>query len=74
MNSIEKIKPAAAEYIERIDGFWKNTTWLQDENVYLPQRFGILTSNTSESVNSMLADARKLSWLDLTEAIVDIRF
>lgn len=69
---VRKIKPAAADYIENVnDTYWRSTSWLQTENK-LPPRFGIVTSNTSECVNSMLADARAVGWLEAIERIVDI--
>jgi len=70
---VRKIKPpAAADYIENVnDTYWRSTSWLQTENK-LPPRFGIVTSNTSECVNSMLADAHAVGWLEAIERIVDI--
>jgi RNA:NAD 2'-phosphotransferase (TPT1/KptA family) len=50
---------------------WRGTSWLDDE-LALPPRYGIVTSNTSESVNSMLSDARDVGWLQAVEKIVDI--
>jgi hypothetical protein len=38
----------------------------------LPPRYGILTSNSSESVNSMLAEARNLGWLEAVEKILNV--
>jgi MULE transposase domain/Ulp1 protease family, C-terminal catalytic domain len=71
MDKVHKIKTGAASYLENIDGLWKNTSWLE-ENPRLPPRYGILTSNTSECVNSMFLEARSLPWLDATEKIIDI--
>ena len=69
--SIAKIKPEAAEYIENVEELWRSTSWLElDAN--LPPRYGIVTSNTSECVNNMLASARSLPWLDATDKIIDI--
>jgi hypothetical protein len=69
---VRKIKPAAATYLEEIDGLWKNTSWLEDD-ASLPPRYGIVTSNTAESINNMLLDARNMpSWLDATEKIIDV--
>ena len=56
---VHKIKAGAASYLEHIDGLWKNTSWLE-ENPRLPPRYGILTSSTSECVNSMFLEARSL--------------
>jgi hypothetical protein len=71
LNCVNDIKPAAAEYITKIPGFWKNVTWMQNEYSNLTPRYGILTSNTSESVNSFLKEDRQLPWQQLIEAIVD---
>ena len=38
----------------------------------LPPRFGIVTSNTSESVNSMFNSARDLPWMDAIEKMINI--
>jgi hypothetical protein len=57
---------AASKYIEGIGGhgvLWSNPQWTDLE---LPPRFGIATSNTSESVNSMFNSARDLSEQVLT--------
>jgi hypothetical protein len=35
MEQVRRIKPAAAIYLQQIDGLWKNTSWLQD-NAALP--------------------------------------
>jgi len=71
LNCVRTIKPAAAKYISEIEGFWKNVTWMQNESSNLPPRYGILTSNTSESVNSLFKEERQLPWLQLMEAMVD---
>jgi len=65
------IKPEAATYLQDITDLWKGTTWL-DQELNLPPRYGIVTSNTSECVNNMLGDARPLGWLEAIEKIVDI--
>ena len=71
---IRKIKPAAARYLMEDmneDVMWRGTSWLCEERP-LPPRYGIVTSNTSESVNSMFAAAREVGWLEAVEKIVDI--
>jgi len=51
----------ARKYVEGIDpNTWMSTAWLSDET--LPPRFGIVTSNMSESLNSMFDQARDLPW------------
>ncbi|KAI2506926.1 MULE transposase domain [Fragilaria crotonensis] len=71
IDQVRKLRPAAATYIESIDGLWKNTSWL-DENMRLPPRYGIITSNTSESANSMFLAPRSMPWLKAIEKIIDI--
>ena len=69
---MQSIKPAAATYILGMkDVMWRGTSWL-DDNHPVPPRYGMLTSNTSESANAMLADAREVGWLKAAEKIVDI--
>jgi hypothetical protein len=59
---MEKVKPEARTYVEAIDPkVWRSTEWVVDST--LPPRYGITTSNNSESVNSMLDVGRKLAWL-----------
>ena len=63
---------AAAKYVSDITRhgvLWTNSQWT-DSN--LPPRFGIVTSNTSESLNSMFNSARDLPWMDAVEKIVDL--
>ena len=62
----------AADYVHAITTrgvLWSNSQWT-DSN--LPPRFGIVTSNTSESLNSMFNSARDLPWMDAAEKIVDL--
>ena len=62
----------AATYVQAITTRgvpWSNSQWT-DSN--LPPRFGIVTSNTSESLNSMFNSARDLPWMDAAEKIVDL--
>jgi hypothetical protein len=67
-------KAGAATYIEDITTrgiLWSNSQWT-DANEHLPPRFGIVTSNTAESVNSMFNAARDLPWMDALENIIDV--
>ena len=52
---------AAAEYIENVEDIWCSTDWMNLQRT-LPPRYGIVTSNTSECVNNMFADARDVGW------------
>ena len=57
MEKTKKMKPQAALYIQSIEErgiLWTSSQWLNVDVTY-PPRFGIVTSNTSESVNSMFA-------------------
>jgi hypothetical protein len=73
LEQVKMIKPAAAEYIENINDttFWQSIDWL-DKGKKLPPRHGIVTSNTSECVNSMFAEARLVGWLETVDKILDI--
>jgi hypothetical protein len=74
LDTIRQLKPRAAEYVENITTsgvVWSNSQWTDSERA-LPPRFGIVTSNTSESVNSMFNAARDLPWMDALEKMVDI--
>jgi SWIM zinc finger len=53
--------PVAKAYVAQIDhSQWRSTAWLDDEA--LPPRYGIVTSNMSESANSMFEKARDMPW------------
>ena len=74
LDVIRTIKGTAAKYLEDITSsgtLWQSTQWL-NANPELPPRYGIVTSNTSESVNNMFADARNLGWPEALEKILDI--
>jgi hypothetical protein len=59
---LSTIPTPAREYLERItSSHWRNTAWLHDKT--LSPRYGILTSNMSESSNNMFEESRKGSWL-----------
>ncbi len=67
LDEIQKVKPEAARYLESITVsgvLWQSTQWYSDSlspsPAQLPPRYGIVTSNTSESANSMLSEARIL--------------
>ncbi|KAG7355389.1 hypothetical protein IV203_000075 [Nitzschia inconspicua] len=47
---------------------WRSTAWVDDPT--LPPRFGIVTTNMSESANSMVGEARTGSWLECTNNIL----
>ena len=74
VDGIRRAKPRlAAAYIEGITAteIWCISQSMND-NLGLPCRFGLITSNTAESENSMYDCARNLVWLDAMEKMVDI--
>ena len=78
IDQVRRIKPEAAEYIDTIADLWRSSDWLLpgrnslDPTQVMPPRYGIVTSNTSESVNNMLKPARDVGWLDSIDIIIDI--
>ena len=75
LDLVRQIKPSAAAYIESIESggvLWKCSQWIAWQHSNLPPRYGIVTSNTSESVNNMFSEARDLAWMEALEKIVDI--
>ena len=63
---------SAYEYLEKIPMVqWHNTQWVMTRKLSLTQRlsprYGIVTSNTSECINSMIDDYRSEGWTDLLE-------
>ena len=66
---IERVSPTARNYLEGIpSNQWRRTAWLDDPG--LPHRYGILTSNMSESANNMFEKARDVSWLNTIDIIL----
>jgi hypothetical protein len=62
LDNIGRLSVTAREYLEDIPAMqWRSTAWLDDPR--LPPRFGIYTSNMSESTNNMFESARDGSWL-----------
>jgi hypothetical protein len=73
---LEKIKqqaPPAYEYLVGANGIvtdkWRSTEWLR--NKMLPPHFGIVSTNSLESSNSMYEDARQLPWLYHVDTILN---
>jgi hypothetical protein len=66
---LSKVSPAARQYLERIPASqWRSAAWLDDPS--LPPRYGILTSNMSESANNMFDQSRDGSWLYTLDTIL----
>ena len=77
LDQVRQLKPSAAAYLENIDNsgvLWKSSQWITNsvQQPFLPPRYGIITSNTSECVNNMFTQARDLPWMGALEKIVDI--
>ncbi|MEM1009986.1 MAG: hypothetical protein AAGJ35_13395, partial [Myxococcota bacterium] len=60
-------------YLEKVDAkCWRSTEWIEYSEAHfedkkcqlevLPPRYGILTSNTSESFNNMISGERECGW------------
>jgi hypothetical protein len=80
LEKIHKVSVKGRTYIEEIPpNQWRSTCWVDDPR--LPPRYGIVTSNMSESTNNMFAGAREGSWLlsldyilgKMMERIADLR-
>jgi hypothetical protein len=77
-DEIRKVKPEAAAYLDNLTEsgvLWRSTQWYSDSTPperHIPPRYGIVTSNTSESANSMFSEARDLGWLEAVNKIIDI--
>ena len=71
MNQLQNHSVSAFKYVtDIIPNTWRNTCWNLDDS--LPPRYGINTSNISESSNSMFEKARDCSWLDSIDIMLDI--
>jgi len=63
MEEINKMSTQGARYLQEIPPQqWRSTSWLDDRR--LPPRYGIVTSNMSESTNNMFDKAREMSWFN----------
>jgi hypothetical protein len=66
---LDELTHAARQYLGCIPASqWRNTAWLDDPT--LPARFGITTSNMSESANSMFESARGDTWMHSVKSII----
>jgi transposase-like protein len=55
---MSKLTAAAQRYLKRIPKEqWRNTAWMEDPS--LPPRYGVRTSNMSESTNSMFGNSKR---------------
>ena len=72
VEQLKQMPPNAYEYLENIAmEHWCNTQWIKTWKypleARLPPRYGVVTSNTSECINSMIDDYRSAGWTDLTK-------
>jgi hypothetical protein len=68
---LNKISPKTYEYILSIDpNTWRTSSWSKEAS--LPPRYGITSSNISESTNSMFDKARDCPWLYCIDTILNI--
>jgi zinc finger SWIM domain-containing protein 3 len=66
---LDKVTPNCRQYLNAIPASqWRSDAWIADPS--LPPRYGIRTSNMSESMNSMFLKAREGSWLFTVNNIV----
>ena len=71
LNKIQRISVRARNYVEEIPSkHWRSTAWNDDPS--LPPRYGIVTSNMSESANNMFEKAREGSWLNSLDTMLVI--
>jgi hypothetical protein len=69
LSEIGVISQPALEYVNDISSeHWLSSEWVIDNN--LPPRYGITTSNMSESMNNMLQGARDVCWLESIDFII----
>ena len=69
LHEMEEINEGARAYLEAVPiNSWCSTAWL--DNPTLPPRYGIITTNMSESMNNMLSDARDGSWFETIDFIM----
>jgi hypothetical protein len=74
MDKVEGVKPQAEKNIQDIED--RHVLWKFSHRLSLqhqsPSRFGIVTSNTSESINDMFTGARNLPRMGTLEHLVNL--
>ena len=75
VEQLKQVSPNAYEYLDNIDmEHWCNIQWIKTwkypPEARLPPRYGVVTSNTSECINSMIDDNRSERWTDLLEGVL----
>ncbi|KAG7365808.1 MULE transposase domain containing protein [Nitzschia inconspicua] len=66
---LRRQSPPAYDFVKKIDPKqWMDSAWLQDDT--LPPRYGVRSSNISESANSMFERERSGNWLEAIDGIL----
>jgi transposase-like protein len=66
---IRKHSESALKYLQEIEASeWRSTEWVRDNT--LPPRYGITSTNISESSNAMFDKARDMVWVDCIDSIL----
>jgi len=67
---LNRVSPRAHDYLRGIPKEqWRRTEWLVRQD--LPPRYGILTSNTSESINGRIDEFRGENWVSLIASLLE---
>ena len=75
MEQLKQIPPNAYEFLDNIDmENWHNTQWIKTwkylPEARLPPMYRVVTSNMSESINSIIDDYRSEGWTYLLEGVL----
>ena len=75
LEQLKQISPNSYDYLDKIPmEHWHNTQWIKTwkfpSGDRLPPRYCMVTSNTSECINSMTDDYRSEGWTDLLERVL----
>ena len=69
-NKLRQKHKRCYEYLVEIHpSKWRSSQWIVDQT--LPPRFGLTSTNMSESLNNMFKEARHATWLDAVDLIID---
>jgi hypothetical protein len=73
LDNIKELLELAYDYLVGDNGIepskWRSKEWMKDRT--LPPRYGIVSTNISESSNSIYEDAHNLSWLHCIDNIMN---
>ena len=70
--SDHKLRLTLIESLGMKFGVIHNHRWMRMSDLGLPPRFGLITSNIAEAVNSMFDVARNTVWLNAVETMIEI--